>query len=260
MKKIFLLTLLLVISSQISAQKKEKPFTDWSNDYALKILKESPWAKSYQSTQGLIAAEQAQVTREQDDQRIARRGVSRERYPVATTRNYTAPIVIRLNSALPVRQALVRLQQIAANYDKMNEKERAEFDNVTRDFLKCAACEKFYVITLTKFKNSGEGVDEGLFQSMRFEDLKGKVTLFNEKGEKRELVQFIPPKKDGESAVFFFQRNDSDGHPLISPENKEMTFVFSTDFLDNRNPYARFLPRRFEFNVSKLVSGESVMF
>lgn len=259
MKKTLLLILLLVISSQIYAQKKEKPFTDWSKDYAQKILKESSWAKSYQSTEGLVAAEQAQVAREQADQGIARVG-PRMRGDTATARSVPAPIVIRLNSALPIRQALVRLQQIAANYDKMNENDRADFDNATRDFLKCAACEKFYVVTLTKFKNSGEGVDEGLFQSMKYEDLKGNVFLMNEKGEKRELVQFIPPKKDGESAVFFFQRNDKDGHPLISPENKELSFVFASDFLTPRNQYSRFLPRKFEFNVSKLVSGESVMF
>lgn len=255
MKKNLLIILLLTISLQTYAQKKEKPFTEWSKDYANKVLKDSPWAISYQSPQGLVEAERVQIAREQSEQIV-----SRNRPTSAASRYVPVPVVIRLNSALPIRQAMVRLQQIASNYDKMNDKDRTSFDASTKDFLDCVPCEKFYVVTITKFKNSGEGIEEGIFQSMTLKDLKGKVFLTNDKGEQRELIQFIPPKKDGESAVFFFQRNDSNGKPLLSTENKELTFLFASEFLNVTNQYSRYLPRKFEFDVSKLISNENVIF
>lgn len=48
------------------AQKvNEKPFTQWGKEEALKLVTESAWAKTYQSTKGATAAAAAQVAREQ---------------------------------------------------------------------------------------------------------------------------------------------------------------------------------------------------
>ncbi|MBA2735577.1 MAG: hypothetical protein H0U50_02195, partial [Pyrinomonadaceae bacterium] len=56
--------------------------------------------------------------------------------PRSIARNFgSPPVVIRLHSALPIRQALVRIQQISAGYDKMDEKQKADFDAGQRDFL-----------------------------------------------------------------------------------------------------------------------------
>jgi hypothetical protein len=49
-------------------------------------------------------------------------------------------------------------------------------------------------------------VDEGLFQKMGLEQLKNNVWLVNEKGERRDLVQFNPPKTAADMAVFYFAR------------------------------------------------------
>jgi hypothetical protein len=253
----FLLVVILVLTFQVFAQKKEKTFHEWSKDEATKVLTDSPWAKTYQSSQGLIAAERSQVSREQADQVIN----GRASQAAPSGRFIPAPVVIRLNSALRIRQALVRLQQIAAGYDKMSEKDRAKFDESAKDFLACSACEKLYVVTITRFRNSGQGIDnEGIFQTIRFEDVKGKVYLSNENGEKRELVQFIAPKQSGESAVFLFRRFDSDGKPLIIPEGKELNFVFTADFLSSQNPYSPYVPRKFDFKVSKLIIDGKVEF
>lgn len=254
--KLLVVFMMLVFSLTVVAQKKEKSFKNWSKEEAMEIATNSAWAKTYQSTQGLIAAEQTQVAREQADQVILNRGSQ----ATASNRGVPAPIVIRLNSALAIRQALVRQQQIAAKYDKMSDADKAKFDESSKDFLACAACKNLYVITITKFRNSGLGIDEGIFQSTKFDQIKDKIRIANEKGEFRTLVQFIPPKQGGESAVFFFQRFDSNGKELITPENKELSFLISPEFLDARNPYASFLPRKFDFKVSKLVVDGKVEF
>lgn len=254
--KLAIAFILLILSLPVIAQKKEKPFQEWSKEDAQKILTDSPWAKTYQSDKGLVGAEQAQVAREQTEQAIS----SKTSLGTASSRSVPPPIVIRLNSALQIRQALVRLQQIAAGYDKMSESDRAKFDEGSKEFLACASCKNLYVVTITKFRNSGQGIDDGIFQTLKFEDLKGKVRLTNENGDERELMQFIPPKRGGESAVFFFQRYDAAGKTLITPQSKELNFVFSSDFLDNKNPYSVYIPRMFEFKVSKLVLDGNLAF
>jgi hypothetical protein len=257
--KLFLFACIFCLAITASAQKMlEKPYQKWSKEDALKLLNESPWAQSYQSAEAAAAAAQAQSAQEQNDQRILNRNPTGR-----TTRNLGAqPVSIKLQSGLPVRQAMVRLQQIEAGYDKWDDEKRSKFDASAKDFLACNVCQNYYVITITKFlKASGQGVDDGMFQTLKVEDVKGKVKLINDKGVERELAQFVPARKAGESAVLFFKRMDDNGVPFLSPENKDFALVFTTDFLNpNTNPYGGLLPRRMEFKVSKLMVGEQIAF
>ncbi|HEX8735734.1 MAG TPA: hypothetical protein VF721_10450 [Pyrinomonadaceae bacterium] len=245
-------------ASVVSAQKLwDKPYQQWSKEEALKIMNSSPWSQSYQSAEGLAATDQEQINRgsaEQDPRRQTKLGSS--------SRNLAPPVVvIRLHSALPVRQAFVRLQQIEVGYDKWDEKKRAEFDAATKNILDCPLCKDYYIVTMAKSVNaSGQGVDEGLFQTMGFEQLKGNVYLVNEKGEKRELVQFTPPKGGRDFAVFFFKRGKDKSDTFLTAENKDLKFVFDNNFMGSKNPYASLLPRSFDFKVSKLLIGEKVEF
>lgn len=259
--KLTLLVLVFCLSFTAFGQKYlEKPYNKWSKDEALRVLNDSPWAKGYQSPAGLAAASQNQTAREQADQVIRPTAGNQQRGSSARTVQ-PAPVTIRLHSALPIRQAMVRMQQIGAEYDKMSEADRAKFDESAKGFLNCAICQSYYVVTMVKAKNaSGQSVEEGIFQSMILENMKGKVWLTNDKGEKRELVQFTPPKSESDAAVFFFKRTDDNGAALLSPETKTLKFVFANEFLDSRNPYSSLVPRNFEFNVSKMVMENKVEF
>jgi len=256
--KLLLFVWVCSLTMTISAQKVlEKPFQKWSKDDAIKVLSASPWAQTYQSTSGASSAAQQQIAREQN-QSVSRGGSN----PRSVARDFgPAPVVIRLHSALPIRQAIVRLRQLDAGYDKMDEKQRADFDKSIQGFLNCAICQKFYVVTMMKFVDTkSQSVDEGLFQRMTLEQLKSNVWLSNEKGERRELVQFNAPKGPGDMAVFYFARVDDKGGSFLTPESKKLEFIFENNFLDSRNPYAPMLPRRFEFNVSKFVANGNVVF
>jgi len=255
--KWFIFVFLCLFISTVSAQKTwEKPLNKWSKEDAMKILTDSPWAKTYQSTEGSSSASAQQAGREQSDVRMggAERGSSsRSAGPM--------PVVIRLHSALPIRQAIVRLQQIEMGYDKMNETDRAKFDANRKGFLDCAICKNYYVVTITKFKDSsGQSVAEGVFQRMALKDMKGNITLVNDAGVSRDIFEFTPPKGDGDSAVFFFQRVDDKGEVLLTPQSKDLKFVFKNDFLSSSNPYSIFVPRNFEFKISKMMIGENLIF
>jgi hypothetical protein len=258
--KLLMLAGLFCLASAAFAQDTQKtlqkPYQKWSSEEARKIISNPPWADQYQSSGGLAAVQQQQNARDQADNRIGGSNRGREGRNIEPP-----PIVIRLHSALPVRQAMVRLQQLQIGYDKMSEADRNKFDESKKIFLNCPACQNYYVVTITKFKDSTPGVvDDGIFQTMKFEDFKGKIFLVNDKNEKREVVQFTAPKGTGESAYFFFKRTDDKGNLLVTPETKELKFVFGNELLDDNNQYSWLLPRTFNFKVSKMMVNEKIEF
>jgi hypothetical protein len=240
------------------AQKNlDKPVSKFGEEEARGIVQDSPWAKSYQSTSGSAGSDAITVAREQGQS--ATRGGSD---PRSVARDFgPAPVTMRLHSSEILRKATLRLQQIAVGYDKMSDDDKAKYDATRKTFMDCAICKDYYVITLTKAPfTKGGGVDEGIFQGMTMDDMRGNIKLVNDAGEERELAQFTPPKGAGDSAVFFFKRTDANGKLLITPETKDFKFVFNNTFLDARNRFSSFLPRNFEFKVSKLIVGDKLMF
>jgi len=258
MKLIKLMLFVCILSVTALAQNNqktlEKPFDKWSKEEAMKLISSKPFAEEFQSPIGSAGATQTQQMREQIDTNIS--GNNRGRGAVISA---PAPIVVRLHSGLPVRQAMVRLRQIQAGYDKMKDEDRKKFDETQKVLLDCPICKDYYVVTVTKFKDKSEAVDDGIFQTMKLEDFKGKVWLINEKDEKRELEQFTPPKMAGDSAVFYFKRMDDNSNLLLTTENKELKFVFSNELLRN-NAYSYLLQRVFEFKVSKIIIDNRVEF
>lgn len=253
----FFFSMFIFVVSAFSQKTIEKPYDKWGKDETIKMLTESPWAKTYQSPTGSANAAAGQIAREQ-----AQSANSGGSNPRSVSRDFgPPPVVMRLFSALPVRQALVRLQQLDAGYDKLSAADKASFDANRKKFLDCAICVEHYVVTLIKFTDSsGQFIEEGVFQSMTFEDLKGNVKLVNDKGEERELVQFNAPQNFRDQAVFYFKRTNAAGAPLLTADSKELKFVFYPGFLDSKNRFAYLVPRTFEFKVSKMMVGDRLMF
>jgi hypothetical protein len=178
----------------------QKSYRRWTMDEIVKIISDSPWAQV------------------------------REKEATSTDGGFIPMVTIRLRSAVPIRQALVRLKQIEANYDKMDEKKRAEFDEKLRGTLECPACQENYVVTISP-PILNRRVTSGVYglKSASLKLLQKKVYLLNDRGEKRELVHFIAPKNDDDEATFFFPRRAADGKPFLTRENAKFTFVFDAE-------------------------------
>jgi len=148
----------------------------------------------------------------------------------------------------------VRLRQIEAHYDQLNEKERATFDAKTKGLLDCPACADNYVLSLSSRSENSPGWDLAFrsYEKMTLAMLQENVFLANDKGEKRKLVHFIPPKAAGEETVFFFARLDESGKPLIGREDKKVVFRL--------NPQDAGSVKNFTFDVSKLIVNGKVEF
>ena len=234
----------------------DKPYSEWSRDAALKIVSESGWAKIYTSMESRAGADRGNLANQGRD--TVNRGGGQPGSVARSTGN--TPIVIRLHSAPLVRQATVRLQQLSAGYDKMSSDQKAAFDAGRKGFLDCAICKDYYVVTIAKYANTTDTVTDGIFSAVTLDDIKGQVTLVNDNGEKRELVQFTPSKGSNDPAVMFFKRLDENGKPLLTPESKELQVQFSSTFIDWNKRDAGLYPRRFEFPVSKMMIGGEVIF
>ncbi len=163
---------------------------------------------------------------------------------------YTA----RLRSALPVRQAIARAQQLQANYDSLPEAERVAFDARARGLLQCPACEQNYVVTVSSYSVNVVGTDDiyGKFRNATLPQIKPNIYLANERGERRELIHFIPPKSKGGEVTFFFPRFDDAGKPLFTTANKKIIFR-----LNDKDPSDA---TSFEFDIAKLVVNGEVQF
>lgn len=255
--KSVLAVLLVALAAATFGQKVlDKPIDQWTQKEATEVLNNSSWSKLYQSNEGAAAAAQAEARRQQSDNRMS--GSERSR---SDQTGSPPPIVMRLYSGLPIRLAIARLRQIGAGYEKMNDKAKGEFNQANRVLLECPACKNNYVVSLTQIPNpSGQFVEEAIFQGMTLDQMKGNVWLKNDKGEKRDLVHFIPPAKRGDSAMFFFARKDDKGNVFLTKDNSEFSFVFDGNFFTSSNRFAYLLPRQFDFRVSKITVADTLVF
>lgn len=165
-------------------------------------------------------------------------------------------ITIRLRSALPVRQALVRLRQLKNSYDKKSDSEKTAIDAREKPLLECSECADYYMVTMSPGPDSRSGIAGYLFNPMlTFDRLKLEVRIKNEKGETRELAKFTQPKFAEDTAVFFFPRLNSKGEPLVSPANRKLTITFDPEVFG----WAKGIIK-FEFDVAKMVINGQVVF
>jgi hypothetical protein len=203
---------------------EKKPYQQWSFIDAGIILYDSPWAKK-----------------------------AKDFYS-------PYPIQIYLHSALPIRQALVRRRQIRLKYDVFTEADKAKFDTQVKDFLECAGCKKFYILTYRIL--SKELSVRRTLNNYSLDDLKPYIFLVNDKGERRNLAHFIPPDTTKEdallyaSAVFFFERFDEQGKPLLTTDNKKFYLQ-----IDEKTPQLRSISvKKISFEVHKLVHNGEIIF
>jgi hypothetical protein len=253
MKLILPLPLLSLLVIVICAQQPlpKKPFEKWSKNEAEKVLNDSPWTskqelrlkfdkevqKAAGSYSGVTSAAAAQAQTEVDTD-----------LPVDFV------FTLRLRSALPVRQALVRLKELETDVEKMSNEQLAAFDKQTKGLLQCPACADNYVVTLSSKSRNRPGADAvyNLFKGGRLTDLQRYVFIANERGERRQLIHFVPPKVPGDEATFFFPRLDDNGSPLLTATSKQLLINLS----DNQPTSVG----NFQFDVSTLLMNGKVEF
>ena len=231
-------------------EQTRKPFTQWSRSEAEAILNNPPWA--IRNEVRIRFDKETQVAAGSYSG-VSSGAASQSQTEVTSQAPVDFIFTLRLRSALPVRQALVRLRQLESDR-KMSDQERTSFDARTKGLLECPACANNYVITLSSKSTNTPGADAvyTLFKGGRLADLQRYVYIANERGERRQLIYFIPPKAPGDEATFYFLRLDDHGAPLLGPENRQLVI----NLTDNQiNPITNF-----KIDLSRLVLDGKVEF
>ncbi len=189
----------------------QKEFSQWSVDEAVSVLNKSPWARQMTFTRvvGGIGS-----------------GVFGEKEIYST-------FFVRFLSARPIRQALVRLQQIQQGYDRMDTAGRSEFDGLTAKLLD-PDLERWIVLTVN-FRSNDPDTERNVkqfLQSQSFETIKNRVHLSTVQFPQLELSAYYPPQGDAIGAKFVFPR-EVDSVPVLTNEDKTVTFQLDPVGIDS---------------------------
>lgn len=196
---------LLVVATGLILAKKfwEKPYTEWKRKEVLKILNDSPWAGQITSTRQYGGRNTRGVTGE------------REIYDTTT---------IRFFSALPVREAYVRMMQLMNRYDELGEQEKQALDRRFSAPLRLDVSNQ--IIIAVEFSSNDRQLGMQIDRTLRTATaklLQQKAYLISERLERVQLKAYFPPSPDGTGAKFIFPRQ-VEGEPVVSKEDKEVTF------------------------------------
>ena len=210
----------------------QKDFRQWTSAEVEKILTNSPWAQTREI--GLAGADTLTTVTPSLPNRQA--------------------VIMRLRSALPIREALARLRQLNNKYDKMSDKDKKALDEKNQTLLECPPCADSYVVSLSPAEARGKGVPVVLM-TMSEAEVKKDVHLMNDAGETRELIHFTPPKSQGDEAIFFFERLNEQGKPLINSSSKRLIVTFDPKIFPSQMALTKF-----EFEAAKMIVNGQVAF
>jgi hypothetical protein len=189
------------------AQWNKKPYTEWSEKEALKLLNDSPWGQ----TQVISDVSRMGATGPGGNTRASQTEDSSSRHI-----NFR----IRFLSAKPIRQAFSRMIEI---------KQQGELDDQLAARLKAFSTQDFpdYIIVTVDVDSTatrGELQQARVALGNRTTGELQNNTFLQVKEQRVFLQEYQPPKNDGLGARFIFPRL-VDGKPFITPESSEVRFA-----------------------------------
>ena len=219
MKRILILIVTVcALAFALAAQKKERPWTEWSKKDAEKILNDSPWAQTQVETDTSEMFFREQPTPDPKTGGTGGGGVERDErgsLNQATEVKYR----IRFFSARPVRRALARLALL-----NMGKPDAVAVERL-RTFAEMQSNEKIIVSVSYESRDQRLGGPAmQTFASATAGTLKNSTYLERRDGKRVFLEQYVPPGKEGYGALFVFPRVVGEG-PVITPDGGEVRFV-----------------------------------
>ena len=213
----FLLTFILLAPFAIDAsQKEKKPWSEWTQKEAEKILNDSPWSQIQNETDTTemffqpTADPRTAPKAPNSDGRLAQ-GASNQ----ASNLKYG----IRFFSARPVRQAFVRVMQLKQKDLPPDVVERM------KSFAELESTDAIIIaVTIEGTDKRSLGHVMQLFNSAVTATLKNASYLERNDGKRIFLEEYVPPGRDGFGARFIFLRR-VDEALFITPQVSDVRFV-----------------------------------
>lgn len=195
--------IVLTCPPTLNAQWNKKPYTEWSEKEATKLLNDSPWGQTQTLTD----------TSQMTGQARADSGQSRVQDV------FRVNLRIRFLSAKPVRQAISHLMELT-------NREKISPQLVER--LKAFAAADFpdyVVVTVTIDSDKASRLmqqTQASFYKLTTGELKNNTYLLAG-GQRVFIKEYQPPGNDGLGARYIFPRL-VDGKPFITPEANDVLF------------------------------------
>jgi hypothetical protein len=191
---------------------KEKSYKEWSEKECNEMLQNSPWARDFT---------------QQSEMPILQRGgrtLSDDKPPYLKYQ-------IQFRSALPVRQAIIRMAQITQKYDALKPEQKQQFDKQAESFL-AQDMSKMVIVYITYETNQPNVyLDETHdLKSMTTDILKNIVYLYGSGGDRVPLAQFVAPQGGQRSFQFYFPRQYN-GKEILGPEDKALNLEFGSIYM-----------------------------
>lgn len=193
--------LMLAYPLALSAQWNKKPYTEWSEKEATKLLNDSPWCQ----TQALTVQTTGQAPLASSQSRVMEA--------------FNVNLRIRFLSAKPVRQAISHLMEI-----KNGQKISAQLAAQLKAFA-AADFPDYIVITVTSESDRASSLlqqTQASFYKLTTNELKNNTYLLAG-GQRVFIKEYQPPGNDGLGARYIFPRL-VDGKPFITPETGDVLF------------------------------------
>lgn len=255
-------TLLLTWATQGQEYWEKKPYQEWSEEQCQKLLTKSPWAQSHTLSQVIIQPLQSPgapraATNPMDNIESARAPDPSARTDIGRARQARPELTYQaqIRSALPIRQAIVRLGRIRAKYDDLTPEQKKAFDQNAEAFL----AKKFpdTLVLYVSYASNVQVDDRELaqhWQSQTTDTLKNFVFLIRSGGEKVPLSAYVATKGAGREFQFVFPRT-LEGRPVVQPHDKSLQLEFFHPKIRDQQE-SRVL---ISFKVEKmLIDGEAV--
>jgi hypothetical protein len=182
---------------------EKKDYSKWSQGECIRMLNDSPWARQYSVSTVEIRPLQSAST---DDAREARPEIA-----------YTG----QLRSALPVRQALVRLGQFSAKYDERSAEERAQIDRQAAEFL-----DREFEDSIVVYVSASSNVTSYYREMVSYWQARGQIELstmaylITQSGKKIAPQRVQITENGGLGLQLIFPRQ-LDGKAVLDPANKK---------------------------------------
>lgn len=206
-----LIVALLAIT--VMAQKQYKPYLEWSESDAKKMLDNSPWGRSQVETdtsEMFFKPDAVTASGPSSNSNRAANGATNQ----ATSVNYR----VRFLSALPIREAFARKIELE------QKEPNAQLSAKLKNFVEGGFAD-YIVVAVdfdTKDPRSGN-VPRQAFAAAVPATLKSSTYLDRNDGKRLFLADYRPPSADGMGAKYIFARN-VDGKPFLSSDSSQVRF------------------------------------
>jgi hypothetical protein len=221
-KQVASLVICLLFAAVLTVLSKDfwedRPFTEWSEQEAMKLISDSPWARPLSVLGSILGARQTVTTRSSELPNVATPGGGRSSGEAMSTGtamgenagfgpNDPVPVYVRWHSSVRMRQALGRLGRFRV---KATESEASQFAE--------QPLENYQIAVIAPIM--------GAFNDLSLEDFKPKTFLTSRKDKSKRvaLESYTAPRNRSDGVALFSFPRLSEGKPTFGLEDQELEF------------------------------------